>query len=297
MKSLLSLPDVYSGAFYACKLAHEGETGKNDFQHPFHQGYIFPGPPLVLIQGAETKYTGPLPSHCGCNEPHDESLLDARSRILFPLAFRAKCCRVSSRFCKTCPSGLGSQELYGEDNLRELLSPCLSWRRVVCCIRRPISAGAAQQAAVMYHIVARVPSFLQHSAVFLNVCLWVSCLALTRQVWQGHVLYGRRWPFGIFHFRDALFGFTSVFRDCGDFGLWGSGWGSLWVFSVRAGVRAYGVFLLFAVSVPCRAPGLRRVCSLLLPRVSLLCPRRPLLGPRRLWRSRRARALSRALLL
>ena len=50
--------------------------------------------------------------------------------------------------------------------------PCLSRRRVVCCIRRPISVGAAQQAAVMYLSFIRVPSFLQHSAVFLNVCLW-----------------------------------------------------------------------------------------------------------------------------
>ena len=99
------------------------------------------------------------------------------------------------------------------------------------------------------------------------------------------------WPFGIFHFRDALFGFTNVFCDCGDFGLWGSVWGSLCVFSVCAGVRAYGVFLLFAFFVPCRARGSRRVYSLFLPRVALLCPRRPPLGPRRLWRSRRARAL------
>ena len=70
----------------------------------------------------------------------------------------------------------------------------------VCCIRRPISAGAPQQAAVMYHSVARVPSFLQHSAVFLYVCLLVSCLALTRQVWRGHLLYGR----GFRHLRVSI---------------------------------------------------------------------------------------------
>ena len=42
----------------------------------------------------------------------------------------------------------------------------------------------------MYHSCSRVPSFLQHSVVFLNVCLWAGCLALTRQVWRGHVLHG-----------------------------------------------------------------------------------------------------------
>ena len=39
-------------------------------------------------------------------------------------------------------------------------------------------------------------------------------------------------------------------------------------------------------------PGLRRVCSLLPPRVALHCQRRPLLGPLHLRRSRRTRALS-----
>ena len=73
------------------------------------------------------------------------------------------------------------------------------------------------------------------------------------------------WPFGIFHFRDALLGFTNVFYDCGNFGLWGSGWGSLSVFSVRAGVRACGVFLLFAFFVPCRPRESRRMCTRVLP--------------------------------
>ena len=50
--------------------------------------------------------------------------------------------------------------------------PCLSRRRVVGCIRRPISAVDAKQAAVMGHSFMRVSSFLQLSAVTLNVCLW-----------------------------------------------------------------------------------------------------------------------------
>ena len=52
--------------------------------------------------------------------------------------------------------------------------------------------GAAQQAAIMYQCGVRAHWFLRHSAVFLNVCLWASCLALSRLVWRGHVLYGRR---------------------------------------------------------------------------------------------------------
>ena len=55
-----------------------------------------------------------------------------------------------------------------------------------------------------------------------------------------------------FYFRDALFEFTNVFCDRGDFGLWSSGWGSLWVFSVRA---AFFVFCRARDSVSC-------VCSL-----------------------------------
>ena len=74
--------------------------------------------------------------------------------------------------------------------------------------------------------------------------------------------------------------FSNVFCGRGDFGLWGSGWGSLWVFSVRAGVRAVRVFLLLTSSsssvalgtrsLAClRCLGSRWVCSFLLPRVAL----------------------------
>ena len=38
--------------------------------------------------------------------------------------------------------------------------------------------------------------------------------------------------------------FINAFCGRGDFGLWGSGWGSLWLFSVRAGVRTVGVFVV-----------------------------------------------------
>ena len=37
-----------------------------------------------------------------------------------------------------------------------------------------------------------------------------------------------------FYFGDALFGFTNVFCDRGDFGLWSSGWGSAFVVFCRA---------------------------------------------------------------
>ena len=80
MRSLLSLPDVYSGAFYACKLAQtRGRRPRRVTSNILSiKDVFFHGPPLVLTKGAKTKYIGPLPSHCGCNEPHDESLPDAR---------------------------------------------------------------------------------------------------------------------------------------------------------------------------------------------------------------------------
>ena len=71
MRSLLNLPDVYSGAFYACKLAQTRgrRPGRVIFNILSIKDTFFHGPPLVLTQGAETKYTGP---------PYDMSLPDAR---------------------------------------------------------------------------------------------------------------------------------------------------------------------------------------------------------------------------
>ena len=74
--------------------------------------------------------------------------------------------------------------------------------------------------------------------VLLDLSLWAGVSGTLRGQARSRNL--------TFYFRDALFGFTNVFCDRGDFGCWGSSWGSLWVFSVRAGLRAVRVFLLLA---------------------------------------------------
>ena len=54
MRSLLSLPDVYSSAFYACMpVLAQGRRPERVISN------------ILSIKDAETKYTCPLPSHCG----------------------------------------------------------------------------------------------------------------------------------------------------------------------------------------------------------------------------------------